>query len=370
MPPLFYTVKSQITVAFVIPVLAFLLSCNSSNNSGAPRGDHNSKTKKYWALSEPLNEQILYYNDSLRYSIKALTKDLNADSTLVFIEGKKVISELVSPMAFVRSGIFSKVGRQELRIRVFFNDSLSQTLSARITVLSDHEPINNGFKVIRTFGHDTKSFTQGLIYHKGFLYESTGRVNQSKIRKIDPANGRVLRELKMDPEIFGEGLTELHGKLYQLTYQKKVGFVYDLESFEKLQEFDLQTYEGWGLTTDGQNLIVSEGSSYLYFYDPSSFNLLNQLDVCDNKRLITSLNELEYAGGAIWANIYGQRYIVKIDARSGKVVSKLDLSSIYPQNIPDDYDHVLNGIAYNPDNSSYFVTGKLWPLVYEIVILE
>jgi len=362
---LYASFKATALTGFFITIL---FSCNSTDS--VSRSDAKPKAKKYWAVSEPVTDRVLHFNDSLKIKLDALKKDLHADSTQVFIEGKKIHSEIQSPVNFSQSRIFSKVGRQDLRIRVFFNDSLSQTLSTRITVLSDVEPLDLNYKLLRTFEHSTESFTQGYIYRKNAIYEGTGRKNRSQIQKIDPLNGKVLKEIKMDANIFGEGITEINGKLYQLTYQNKLGFVYDLNSFEKLYEFELQTYEGWGLTNDSENLIVSEGSSILYFYHRDNFTQVRQLDVCNNIKLVTSLNELEYSKGAIWANVYGKQYIIKIDAKTGKHLASVDLSDLYPANIPQDYDHVMNGIAYNPDNDSFFITGKLWPIVYEIRILE
>lgn len=351
-------------------IVIILYSCSSIPDSGNSTDTVKVNTKKQWEILSPGADQVLHFNDSLQLKIEALNKNVHADSTQVFIEGKKILTENKSPIEFARTGIFSKVGRQDIRIRIFFNDSLSQTLSTRITVLSDSEAIELNFVVIREFTHSTNSYTQGYIYRNKYIYEGTGGKKNSRIQKIDPLNGRVHREIKMDDAIFGEGITELNSKLYQLTYQNKLGFVYDLVSFEKIQEFELQTYEGWGLTTDGENLIVSEGSSILYFYNPEDFTQVKQLDVSDKKGLIPSLNELEYVKGAIWANVYNQLYIVKIDAETGRLEAKLDLTALFPNDIPRDYDHVLNGIAYNPDNDSFFITGKFWPVVYEIKILE
>jgi glutamine cyclotransferase len=128
--------------------------------------------------------------------------------------------------------------------------------------------------------------------------------------------------------------------------------------------------EGWGLTNDSVNLIVSDGSSVLYFYDPEYFTQVDQLDVCDNKGLATALNELEYVSDVIWANVYGKPFILKIDAKTGKVLASLNLETLFPKKMPRDMDHVLNGIAYNPDNNTYFVSGKYWPVMYEIRIIE
>jgi glutamine cyclotransferase len=202
------------------------------------------------------------------------------------------------------------------------------------------------------------------------LYEGTGQKSRSELKKINPMNGETIMERKLENDFFGEGITLFNNQIYQLTYLSRVGLVYELETFEFIRKFDLQTREGWGLTNDGHNLIVSDGSSILYLYDPEYNTQVGQLDVCDNKGLVNSLNELEYVNGSIFANIYGQSYILEIEAKTGKVIGKLELKDIFPKGIPDNLDYVLNGIAYNPDANTYFVTGKLWPVMYEINIFE
>ncbi|MBA7552499.1 hypothetical protein ES705_45063 [subsurface metagenome] len=268
------------------------------------------------------------------------------------------------------NSLTSRVGRQNLRIKVFYLDSLTQILTTRITVLSDEAPSAFRYRIVKQIPHDQEAFTQGLVYYDGLIYEGTGQHGKSRLMKIDPENGTILLERKLGNEFFGEGIVIYERNIFQLTYKSMLGFVYELESFEQIRQFDLQTAEGWGLTTDGHSLIVSEGSSMLYFYDPKYFNQVNHLDVCDNKGLVTSLNELEYVNGTIWANVYGEKFIVQIDAHTGIVIGKLDLTAIIPGDLPEEYSHVLNGIAYNPDNRTFYITGKLWPLIYEIEIFQ
>jgi glutaminyl-peptide cyclotransferase len=351
-------------------MLAAAVSCNpgSENVQEAPTSS-NAKPGRVFTLRKPVSDKLVYYNDSIRFELEA-GRQVEIDSLAIFIEGAKVYSTLSPSWAFTANGLFNRVGRQTMRIRLFYNEGTSQTLTCRIVVLSDTPPKTYQFKVLRTLPHNTGDFTQGLVYHKGYLYEGTGREYHSRIIKTDPSNGNTLLERKLDNRFFGEGITVVDDKLYQLTYRHKVGFVYDLESFELLREFELQTMEGWGLTYDGENLILSDGSSYLYFYDPEYIRQVRQLDVANNTGLVNNLNELEYVEGSIWANVYTRNIVVRIDPATGKVTGQLDLEELYPRDIPRDYDHVLNGIAYNPVSGTYFVTGKLWPVMYEIRIFE
>lgn len=358
------------SITLLLVLLTLSLSCNSSNKETANNESTKPGQQRIFSLDAPDIDDVFQINDTIRFLIKNRKNTVEVDSSVVFVDGTQILSITDSPLSFSSSSDFIKVGRQNLRIRIFYNDSLSQTLTTRITLLSDLQPEGLSFRKIRSISHNPEASTQGLFYHDGFLYEGTGRENKSKIIKTDPSDGKIIMERKLEPELFGEGIALYKDQIFQLTYRKKVGFVYDLETFERIREFDLQTSEGWGLTTDNKHLIVSDGSSVLYYYDPDYFNQVGQLEVCNDRSIVTNLNELEFINGSIWANVYGQQYLVRIDASTGKVTGTLDLSSLYPKGIPVDYAHVLNGIAYNSDKQTLFVTGKLWPVIYEIKIGE
>lgn len=357
-------------LALLTILLTLGFSCDSSSTKNTTGQRDKPKPFKIFTLHSPVLDEVFNINDTINFTIGKRKNTVQVDSTIVYIDGAFIRSEVESPLTFSSISDFVKVGRQNLRIRIFYNDSLSQTLTTRITLLSDLPPDELKFIKVRSIPHNTESYTQGLFYHDGYLYEGTGKEKKSKILKIDPVDGNIIQERKLDAELFGEGIALYKDQIFQLTYTKKVGFVYDLKTFEQIREFDLQTAQGWGLTSNGENLIVSDGSSVLYFYNPEYFNQVNQLDVCNNKSLVTSLNELEYINGEIWANVYGRHYIVRIDAASGKVTGILNLATLFPKEIPEDYEHVLNGIAYNPDKQTLFVTGKFWPVIYEIKVHE
>lgn len=350
-------------------ILSSVLSCQNPQ-SGKPSAPDSHVQSADWKLTNPQNDDVYTFSDTLNFQLSAGRAGLHIDSVQLFLAGGMVHTPISPDSAFESNGLFEKAGRQTLRIRIHYNDSLAQALSVRLTVLAEEPPKQLVYKIVGEFPHDPSSFTQGYFYHDGYLYEGTGRLKHSRLLKIDPTNGKIVQQREMDDDIFGEGITLMNGMIYQLTYQNKVGFVYDLETFELIRTFDLQTFEGWGLTNNGSELIVSDGSSILYFYDPEYLNQTRQLDVSTDQRLITSLNELEYVQGAIWANVYGDQYIVKIDSRTGIVMAECDLSGLFPESVPRDYSHVLNGIAYNPDRNTFYVTGKLWPVTYEISIIE
>ncbi|MEL6930309.1 MAG: glutaminyl-peptide cyclotransferase [Cyanobacteria bacterium J06600_6] len=223
------------------------------------------------------------------------------------------------------------------------------------------------YKVVATYPHDRQAFTQGLIYDRGDLYESTGLNGQSTIRKVDLETGEVLQIESLADKYFGEGLTLWQDRLIQLTWVSKTGFVYDRESFEELETFTYPT-QGWGLTHDGQKLILSDGSSVLYFLDPDSFEAVGQIEVKEHDTPVAQLNELEFVNGEVWANIWMSDRLARIDPETGNIKGWIDLTGIYEPDTANKQDAVLNGIAYDPKSDRLFVTGKLWSKLFEIDI--
>jgi glutamine cyclotransferase len=227
---------------------------------------------------------------------------------------------------------------------------------------------------IDQYPHDTNAFTEGLLFHKGKLFESTGATELPQTRslfgEVDLETGEIDIKVELDRELyFGEGIVFLDGRVYQLTYKSRVGFVYDTGTYDKILEFEIPTKEGWGLTTDGTSLIMSDGTDKLTFLDPFSLKATKTLSVKESNNPKSKLNELEYVNGFIYANVWLKNEIVKINSKDGSIVGKIDLSSfaaeaksLYPEAME------MNGIAYNPERNSFFITGKLWPRLYEIKI--
>jgi len=225
-----------------------------------------------------------------------------------------------------------------------------------------------GYKIVNVYPHDPSAFTQGLIYEGGHLYEGTGLYGKSTLRKVELKTGKVLKLLPLPPDYFGEGLTSWKGDLIQLTWREGKGFVYERESFRLLREFSYPT-EGWGITHDDTHLIMSDGSSSLYFLDPRTFAQVRKMEVLDRGTPVSGLNELEYVKGKIYANIWSSERIAIISPETGRVEGWIDLTGLsgsmgHPQKID-----VLNGIAYDRDKDRLFITGKLWPRLFEIKLV-
>lgn len=229
------------------------------------------------------------------------------------------------------------------------------------------------YSVTATFPHDTSLFTEGLLVHEGKLFESTGSPEEeqhleSLIGILDLTTGKIQGKVKLDKtKYFGEGIVILNGKIYQLTYKNKIAFIYDAKSFKLIGKFNYKNAEGWGLTTNGVEIIMSDGSEKLFFLKPEDFTPTKVIVVTDNGVPVTQLNELEYINGYIYANIWTTNNIVKIDPDTGRVVGKLDLTPLQQEAISINTNaDVLNGIAYDSTTDKIYVTGKLWPKVYQL----
>ena len=221
------------------------------------------------------------------------------------------------------------------------------------------------YEVVNAFPHDPDSFTQGLIFLDGVLYESTGLYGESSLRRVALETGEVQRLVFLPDEVFGEGLTDWEETLVQLTWREGIGYVYNRDDFSHLTQFYYET-EGWGLTHDGENLIMSDGSATLFFLDPETCAILSRMEVMDEDAPVTMLNELEYIQGEIFANIWQTDTIVRIDPETGAVKGWIDLGGLLPEEERTYTTNVLNGIAYDPETDRLFVTGKRWPKIYEI----
>ncbi len=247
------------------------------------------------------------------------------------------------------------------------NDNDNDTVSATNTV---SPPANINHNIVASYPHDTSSFTEGLIFHDNTLYEGTGLEGQSKLLKIDIKNGKVSKAVSLDPSIFGEGITILNNKIYQLTWQNHKVYVYEAKTLKKLKELNWE-HDGWGLTNNGTDLIISTGDSNLYFVDPDTFKIRKIIGVTDNNGPVGNLNELEYVDGVIYSNIYLTDYIIKIDPANGHILGKIDLSGLLTKagkQVDTEGGNVLNGIAYDSTKKSLYITGKKWPLIFEMKV--
>ncbi len=251
-----------------------------------------------------------------------------------------------------------------------------QPVEKRSTPQEDTNPIpapkHITYQLVNQFPHSTNAYTEGLQFVDGYLYESTGQYGNSYIRKSDLETGKVLQQHRMDNKYFGEGMTILGDKIYQLTYQSQTGFVYDKKTFKQLRTFSFPNSEGWGMTNDSTHIIYSDGGDQLYYLDPETLKEVKRIKVVDRYGPVSYINELEYINGYIYANQWQTELILKIEPKTGYVVGRADMSTLRQRTgIPaptanESAPEVLNGIAYDSKNNRIFVTGKNWPKIFEV----
>lgn len=226
-----------------------------------------------------------------------------------------------------------------------------------------------GFKVVHTYPHDAQAFTQGLFFHDGFLFEGTGLQGRSTIRKVEVETGRVVQAIDLPPDVFGEGIAQWGDRIIGLTWMNQTAYALDLKTFKLWRKFSYQG-EGWGLTHNDKELVMSDGTAELRFLDPLTFKELRRVRVTADGKPVDQLNELEWVDGEVLANIWQTDRIARIDPKTGRVNGWIDLTGLLPDNQRINADAVLNGIAYDPKAKRLFVTGKLWPKLFEIQLVK
>jgi glutamine cyclotransferase len=266
--------------------------------------------------------------------------------------------------------IDQKLGYQYLKAKVYFGGDSSDATS-RIEVVSDIEPKLLKYKVVNTFPHDKKAFTEGLEFYKDTLYESTGQEGASFIKKYDYKTGKVFSQIDLDQQYFGEGITFINDKLFQLTYKNKKGFIYNAKTLKLEKTFDYEKdIEGWGMTNDGKYIYQTDGTEKIWKVDPATQKMIDYVNVYSGESKIKAVNEIEWIDGKIYANVWFKDAIAVVNPNSGAVEAILNLSDLRKTMTDITKDDVLNGIAYNPKTKTIFVTGKNWSKMFEITVSE
>ncbi|MFC4476233.1 glutaminyl-peptide cyclotransferase [Flavobacterium chungangensis] len=266
--------------------------------------------------------------------------------------------------------IDQKLGYQYLKAKVYFGGDSSDA-TARIEVVSDIEPKLLKYKVVNTFPHDKKAFTEGLEFYKDTLYESTGQEGASFVKKYDYKTGKVYKQIDLDQQYFGEGITFINDKLFQLTYKNKKGFIYDAKTLKLEKTFDYEKeIEGWGMTNDGKHIYQTDGTEKIWKVDPATQKMIDYINVYSGESKIKAVNEIEWINGKIYANVWFKDAIAVVNPNSGAVEAILNLSDLRKTMTDITKDDVLNGIAYNPKTKTIFVTGKNWSKMFEITVSE
>ncbi|HPC97542.1 MAG TPA: glutaminyl-peptide cyclotransferase [Bacteroidales bacterium] len=370
--------RTLLPLISVFLIVSWVLSCSGrpgrsiQKESLPSRGedaDQGRTAADLVKMVSPLPDASCRIYNPIKVALEPSGKEV-PDSAGVWFDGKLSAVMKSAPWNHeINARLVTATGRKAVKVMAWKQGKKTQSITIYMDVLSDITPKRAGYKVVNTYPHDKDAFTQGLVYHGGFLYEGTGQETRSSLRKVDLLTGQVINQHNLDAKLFGEGIAVYDGRIYQLTWQSKVGFVYDLGTFRQINKFYYQT-EGWGLTTMGNRLVMSDGTNSLYIIDPGMFVTEKRIEVCDDKGKVTELNELEYINGEIWANIWQTDLIARIDPESGRVLSYVDIRGIMNDPSFDTSVNVANGIAYDSERGRIFVTGKNWPRLFEIRVSE
>jgi glutamine cyclotransferase len=259
-----------------------------------------------------------------------------------------------------------KLGNQTIKALVYF-EGQNIDITSGFSIYASEAPKVLNYKIINTYPHDIKAYTQGFEFYNGLLLEGTGQYKESTLRKTDFKTGKVTEQIKLEDKYFGEGITVLKDKIYQLTWKEKTGFVYDAKTFKLEKTFPYEM-DGWGITNDGEKLYMSDGSEKIYILNPETLKVEDYINVYTNGAKIEAVNELEWVNGKIWANVYQKDAIAIINPKNGSIEAIINLSELKNKVTKHAEIDVLNGIAYNPATKTYFVTGKNWDKVFEITV--
>ncbi len=357
---------------FVI-ALSSIISCSGTAEKGkAKESDKSSVTepaKKLIEVLSPADNASFSLKDKITFSIAPAAGNPGIDSVQLWFTGEKLSTVVSLPASIeIAANTVITPGRKALRAVAYKSGFRPQTITLFISMVSDIDPVIYRYKVKKTFAHDSKAFTQGLVWDNGIFYEGTGQEGESSLRKVDPETGKVMSQVNLDGNLFGEGIAVMGDRIYQITWTTRVGFVYDKSNFRQINKIYYQT-QGWGLTTLGDKLVMSDGSNTIWFLD-QEFNVLSSIEVWDNKGKVDNLNELEVVEGELWANIWQTDKIARIDPRTGKVLGYIELNNLLPRSDRNANVDVLNGIAYDPVGKRIFVTGKYWPKLFEIEVIR
>ncbi|MFV0346708.1 MAG: glutaminyl-peptide cyclotransferase [Bacteroidales bacterium] len=347
---------------FTLVIMLFVLSTSVSCGE---------KSKKPFANITIEQAKKLKLGDPLHANIKIKKRGGSIESVKVYLNSE-LVKETKDEEFSISIDKITELGTNVMSVDILKTDGKENKISQYLTVLSDITPKQLKYTVKREFDHRREFYTQGLEYFKGNILESTGEHGESGIFLLDKNATSVMKEVRLDDKYFGEGVSVLNNKIYQLTWQSKKGFVYDADNFSLIDSFALPSNEGWGITNDGRHLIISDGTSRIFFLSPDNFKTQKSISIYNDKGQVKYLNELELVGNKLYANVYTTNTILQIDINTGQVLAYLDLSEVAKQmkgttKYPLDY---LNGIAWNKEKNTMLLTGKRWPKYFEVELSE
>lgn len=329
-------------------------------------GGSNQKASSLFDIQLEGNKKQFQQNETVSLSINN-KKNITIDKITYSIDGKEL--EIVDNKTTLS---VETLGNKVIKATLNYEDT-SIEISKKIKVLSPNAPEIYTYEIINEYPHNTNAYTQGLEFHNDTLYEGTGKKGRSSLRMVDYKTGKVLQQIDLDNTIFGEGITIVNGKIYQLSWKNKIGFIYDLKDFKKIDNFQYgESNLGWGLTHDDHKIFKSDGTEKIWFLNPDTMVEEGYIETVTNTSIFNRANELEYVDGKLYANVYRKPSVMIIDATTGAIEGVINFSGLSKKITKDenwiDNESVLNGIAYHPIKGTFFVTGKNWNKLFEVKI--
>lgn len=351
-----------VTFSLILVLSIFITFFSCSNSSDRSR-------KPVSTISVQPSKNNYVFGENVLVNVKTKVRD-GEIKTIKLYFNNQLLQESKELDFTVDNVKLNKLGSGNFTVEAVKTDELKNSRSLVINTISDQVPEKLTYQIVNTFPHSKTHYTQGLEFYNNVLYEGTGEYGTSGIFKIKLETGNIEQSKMLDAKYFGEGITILNDKIFQLTYKTQKGFVYQFSDLALIDSFQFQSAEGWGLTNDGTSLIMSDGTHLLTWLNPKDFSVVKTIQVANNKGIINNLNELEYINGTIYANVYTTDLIVQIDPGTGKILSEINMAGIINmyKNSTDKIDF-LNGIAYQKKNNRLFVTGKYWPKIFEIKLI-
>lgn len=353
----------------ILSTLLFItLGVWACSDKNAEKNHSGALKKKYSQISYPKNNSTFKLGDAIPFKFDSKKDDIKIDSVTLSVDNQ-ILFQTTADSVTWNSEDF-QVGSHTFVATIYLSNEVKERKIVNLKLLAPKTPEEYSYQVVASYPHDTEAYTQGLLVDNGILYESTGQKSESTLRTTDLRSGNVTRKIDIPSDYFGEGIATVGDSIYMLTWEARKGFVFDKNTFEQLGEFRYPT-EGWGLTSmPGDTLVMSDGSNKLFFKSPTDFSDLKAIEVYTDKAPIDFLNELEYINGKIFANRYQTDLIYIIDPHSGIVEGILNLTGILDKSTVKQRIDVLNGIAYNELTKTYYITGKWWPTLFEIQIID
>ncbi len=323
--------------------------------------------KRSFKVTSPSHNQKFKQGSTVTFQMEN-KKNVKADSIVYYIDNTRIKKTNATTFDFSLDN--ENVGLHNLKAKVYQKDKMI-AFAVAVIELARNKPELYTYKIIKEYPHDRYAYTQGLEFHDGVLYESTGERGQSTLRKVNLTDGKVLQKIALDDKYFGEGITILNDKIYQLTWQSGIGFVYDKATFKQEKTFNYKySTEGWGLCNDGANIYKSDGTNAIWTLDPNTLEEKSMISVATDAAIVPRLNELEWVDGKIYANVYQKDAMVVVDPKTGTVEKVLNMQGLKAKVLQHNQLDVLNGIAYNPENKHFYITGKNWSKLFEVEFVK